>query len=92
MEHPTFPRLYEHTPLEVVGSYLRNLAQSDYSYHLDDHPSDVIWSKRHRKDIIAVLAHNASILWRLHIKRKQSWEKTWEIYAEEVNAKTMNHG
>ena len=91
MEHPTFSRLYEHSPLSEVTNYLETLAQSDYAYHLDDHPRDVIWSKRHKKSVIEILEHNAAILWRMHISGRQKWNDTWEIYAPSVNVRMMKH-
>lgn len=74
----TIPRLSHNSTKDEVIKYLDWLAKSDYIYHIDDSPEDIIWKGvRMTQNLLQVLTTNSEILWKR--ARKLRFDP-WDYY------------
>lgn len=73
-----------------VDQFLRELAYSPYSFHIDDDPTDIIWNPHHvpSTETVQLLADN-----RLAMSNHEtmSWDLIWEIYHEYWKQASREH-
>lgn len=75
----SIPVLSEKASKAEVKSYLRWLAGSEYEYHIDDTPNDLIGMSVGEA---AILCHNHAVMWEVI----PSAEEIWEYYYRHVQS------
>tara|TARA_R110002020_G_scaffold125296_1_gene282470 strand:+ start:459 stop:710 length:252 start_codon:yes stop_codon:yes gene_type:complete len=79
------PKLKKSATKGDIMEYLKWLAQSDYSYHIDDNPEDVIWGKtKVTKKMIKRLRRNTNIMWTVC-----NYGELWDWYGEFVKLREV---
>ena len=64
---------------EEVDQFLRELAYSPYTFHIDDDPNDIIWNPHHvpSSETLQLLVDNRQAL---IDHTTMSWDLIWNIY------------
>jgi hypothetical protein len=56
--------LKENASKDDVKKYLNWLSRSEYAYHIDESPKDVIWKKSFNESMVDLLENNSKIMWK----------------------------
>lgn len=56
--------LKENANKDDVKRYLNWLSRSEYAYHIDESPKDVIWKKSFNESMVDLLENNSKIMWK----------------------------
>ena len=78
-----FIQLTHDSSVDDAKTYLVQLAQSPFHYHLDDDlTEDFIWGEGEAPDpeTLKVMQSNADILWWMHLNDIMMWDDTWDVY------------
>lgn len=80
-----FDRLPPSTTRDDVVRYLTALAQSDYTYHIDDDPAQIIQFKSGDSIFTADHVHalRANMI---RIREVTTWDDAWQIYSDAMKA------
>lgn len=83
--------LFDPLPFDLAAAekWLRDLAKSEYCYHIDDDPSDIIDRAGRRvfsPDQANSISRNLE-----QVRNLMTWDKAWEIYYA-VAKENFNHG
>ena len=77
------PKLKKNSTKKEIKGYLKWLAGSKYSYHIDDNPEDVLWDLHSMtKKKIKRLRRNTDIMWTVC-----SADELWDWYGGFLNPK-----
>ena len=77
------PKLKKNSTKKEVKGYLKWLADSKYSYHIDDNPEDIIWEEFEMTEKkIKQLRKNTDIMWTVC-----NYGELWDWYGEFIKPK-----
>jgi len=75
-----FIKLTHDSSVEDAKTYLVQLAQSPFRYHIDDDLDDIVWSVDPDEKTIQTMKNNIGIVWDMHLYDRFSWDDTWDVY------------
>jgi hypothetical protein len=80
MKDLRIPMLKQDASAQDIINYLTWLENSPYAYHLDDCPTDIIWSVEISEEYTNLLKWNHDVMW-----SRQSAEFLWLNYGENIS-------
>ncbi len=76
-----FIQLTHDSSVEDAKTYLVQLAQSPFHYHLDDDLDGMHWGgETPDPETLQVMKNNIGVVWDMHLYDRLSWDDTWDVY------------
>jgi hypothetical protein len=79
-----FIQLTHDSSVDDAKTYLVQLGNSPFHYHLDDSlTEDFNWADSPPDpETLKVMQSNADILWWMHLNDIMMWDETWDVFAD----------